>query len=67
MAKMCEYAHRDSRYRFLACMKLSGGKIPADGHEASRCMCNFQRFCALTQCYENTDSAGKCLIKQRRE
>ena len=68
MAKQCEHAHRDSRFRFLVCKLLSDGKIPASGEEATRYMCSFQRFCALTQLYENTDSANGCLIKkQRRE
>ncbi len=66
MAKQCEYAHRDVRYKFLVCKILSGGEAPANGQEASKAICNFQRFCALTQCYENTDSAKGCLIKQKQ-
>ena len=63
MTNLCEYAHRDSRYKFLVCKKLSEGKIPANGQEAAKYICGFQRFCALSQCYENTDSAKKCAIK----
>ena len=66
MANKCEYAYRDTRYKFLVCLKLSEGKIPPNGQEASKYICNFQRFCALSQCYENTDSASRCLIKQQR-
>ena len=67
MANKCEYAYRDTRYKFLVCLKLSEGKIPPNGQEASKYICNFQRFCALSQCYENTDSAKGCLIKKQRE
>ena len=68
MAAQCEYAIRDSRWRFLSCKLLANGETPKTGEEASRCMCTFQRFCALSQLYENTDSAKGCLIKkQRRE
>lgn len=68
MAERCEYAANGGRYRFLVCKLLSNGAVPQAGEEASRYMCTFQRFCALTQMYENTDSAKGCLIKkQRRE
>lgn len=64
MANMCPNAHRDTRYKFLVCKKLSGGKIPANGQEASKYICGFQKFCALSQRYENTDGAKGCLNKQ---
>ena len=67
MAEKCEYAHNGSGYKFLVCTKLSDGKIPTGGQEASKYICNFQRFCALSQRYENTDSAKGCLIKKQRE
>ena len=68
MADQCEYAIRDNRWRFLTCKLISKGIIPQSGEEASRYICNFQRFCALSQKYENTDSAKGCLLKkQRRE
>ena len=63
MEKLCEFAHRDSRYKFLVCLKLSEGKIPANGQEAANFICSFQRYCALSRRYENTDSAKKCAIK----
>lgn len=66
MAELCENAYRDNRYKFLVCLKLSEGKKPSNGKEASKYICNFQRFCALSQCYENTDSAKGCLIKKQR-
>ena len=66
MADLCEYAHRDSRYKFIVCKKLLNGLIPTSGKEAAKYICNFQRFCALSQKYENTDSARGCLIKQQR-
>ena len=67
MAKRCEYAHNGNGYKFLVCLKLSDGKVPTDEKEASKFVCNFQRFCALAQCYENTDSAKGCLLKKQRE
>ena len=66
MSEKCEYAHTDSRFKFIVCKLLSEGKSINNAQEASKYICNFQRFCALKQCYENTDSASRCLIKQQR-
>lgn len=66
MADKCSYAKRTS-CGFLLCEKLAEGKETGSPQEASKYMCAFQRYCALSHLYENTDSSRNCKIKQRRE
>lgn len=66
MADMCAYAKR-TPYAFLLCRKLVGDNNVNGAQEASKYMCAFQRYCALTHLYENTDSSRNCNIKLRRE
>ena len=62
---MCEFAYKDNRYQFLLCRKMNQDGLDS-AEKAAKSMCMFQRFCALTKKYENTDSASRCLIKQQR-
>lgn len=66
MAYNCEYAQRDSRWRFVTCSKLyPGGKEPTNTHEASQCICAFQRYCGMTKRYEVADDPGRvCAVYQ---
>lgn len=59
---MCEFAYKDNRFQFLLCRKKETNGLDS-AEKAARSMCMFQRFCALSQKYENTESAARCLIK----